>query len=357
MPWHANVRTVTPYVAGEQPQQKNIIKLNTNESPYPPGPAVAAALATLDVAALRRYPDPDCGVLARALADYHGLSAEQVFVGVGSDDVLALAFLTFFNSSKPILFPDISYSFYDVWAGLYRIPYRTPALDGHFRIVKADYLSANGGIIFPNPNAPTGILEDLDLVEDIVRANNDSVVIIDEAYIDFGGDSALPLIKKYDNLLVVRTFSKSRSLAGLRIGYAMGQAGLIKHLKDAKFATNSYTMNAPALTLGVAAVEDEAYFKETRAKIIHTREWFAQELIRLGFSFPAPMGNFIFAMHEKTAAAHIFAALRERAIYVRYWQRPRIDNYLRISIGTDDGMRILADNLADILESKGYFGA
>ena len=351
MPWQTNVRTVTPYVAGEQPRQANIIKLNTNESPYPPGPAVARALAALSADDLRRYPDPDCDALTQTLADYHGLSPEQVFVGVGSDDVLALAFLTFFNGPEPILFPDISYSFYDVWANLYRIPFRTPALDEDFRIVKADYLSANGGIIFPNPNAPTGILEGLDLVEDIVRANDDSVVIIDEAYIDFGGESALPLIKQYDNLLVVRTFSKSRALAGLRIGYAMGQAGLIKYLKDAKFATNSYTMNTPSLALGVAAIKDEAYFKETRAKIIRTRAWFAKELGALGFSFPEPMANFIFATHEKIPAAYIFADLREMGIYVRHWQRPRIDNYLRITIGSDEEMRVLIDNLRSILES------
>ena len=351
MPWQSNVRTVTPYVAGEQPGRADIIKLNTNESPYPPSPSVVAALAALDAADMRLYPDPDCGGLTRSLAAYHDLTPDQVFVGVGSDDVLALSFLTFYNSEKPILFPDVSYSFYPVWADLYRIPRQTVPLDDDFRLVKEDYLAQNGGIIFPNPNAPTGLFAELDVVEYIVAKNRGSVVIIDEAYIDFGGESALPLIKKYDNLLVVRTFSKSRALAGLRVGYALGQEKLISYLRDAKFATNSYTMNTAALALGDAALRDEAYFKAMTARIVSTRTWFKEELTGLGFIYPEPLGNFIFARHPRIGAAALFAALREDGILVRYWSLPRIDDYLRITIGSDEDMRRLSAFLARLCGS------
>ncbi|MCL2253902.1 MAG: histidinol-phosphate transaminase [Lachnospiraceae bacterium] len=345
MDWRENVRMVTPYVAGEQPKISDIIKLNTNESPYPPSPKVGAGMASLDAGLLRLYPDPNCTVLVDALADYYGLTPEQVFVGVGSDDVLALAYLTFFNSKKPLLFPDVSYSFYDVWAELYRIPYQTVPLDDDFGINQEDYLRDNGGIIFPNPNAPTGVFENLDLVEYIVKNNSDSIVIIDEAYIDFGGVSALKLIDKYSNLLVVQTFSKSRAMAGIRIGYAMGNPELIKYLSDAKFSFNSYTMNLTSLTLGGLAVLDDAYFKEITAKIINTREWFGKELTRLGFSYPKSCANFIFATHPEIKAAELFLKLKESGIYVRYFNQPRIDNYLRITIGTDEEMRKVVEFL------------
>ena len=341
MAWQENVRTVTPYTAGEQPKRRDIIKLNTNECPYPPAPGVSKALAELSADDFRLYPDPDCTALVSCLADYYGLPCEQVFVGVGSDDVLALAFLTFFNSKKPILFPDITYSFYDVWAELYRIPYQKIPLDGNFQMVKEDYLVKNGGIIFPNPNAPTGVFEDLDVVEFIVGKNSGSVVIVDEAYIDFGGTSALSLASKYDNLLIVQTFSKSRAMAGMRIGYAMGNQKLIKYLSDAKFATNSYTMNRTALSLGAAAVLDDDYFKKTTAKIINTRAWFEKELDRLGFIYPKSDGNFIFVTHPRLSGAELFTALSERGIYVRHWNKPRICEYLRITIGTDEEMRAL----------------
>jgi len=349
MTWQANVRTVTPYVAGEQPKVKDIIKLNTNECPYPPAHSVATGVSKLAAADFRLYPDPDCSALVNSLADYYGLSPEQVFVGVGSDDVLALAFLTFFNSEKPVLFPDISYSFYDVWAELYRIPYTRVPLDGDFRIVKEDYLAENGGIIFPNPNAPTGVFEEVELIEYIVSRNENSIVIIDEAYIDFGGVSALELIKKYDNLLIVQTFSKSRAMAGMRIGYAMGAARLIRYLSDAKFAFNSYTMNRAALQLGVEAVLDDAHFKSICAKIIATREWFAKELDRLGFIYPPSLGNFIFAAHPRISGEVLFQALREKGIYVRHWNKPRIAEYLRITIGTDEEMRALVRFLEDYI--------
>jgi histidinol-phosphate aminotransferase len=349
MSWQANVRVVTPYKAGEQPKSEGIIKLNTNECPYPPSPLVAASLARLSADDFRLYPDPDCSALRSALADYYGLSPEQVFVGVGSDDVLALSFLTFFNSPERILFPDVTYSFYDVWAKLYSIPYRTITVNHQLQIVQVDYLTENGGIIFPNPNAPTSVLEGLDLIEYIVSKNKNSVVIIDEAYIDYGGTSALPLTKKYNNLLVVQTFSKSRAMAGMRIGYAMGDKELIRHLTNTKFAYNSYTMSRAALALGVAALEDDAYFKDITAKIVATREWFKQELSRLGFSYPEPMGNFVFATHPRIEAKRLFNTLREKGIYVRYWDAKRIDNHLRITIGTDEEMRKLVASLETII--------
>ena len=261
--WKQWVRRVEPYVPGEQPAGTDLIKLNTNENPYPPAPGVQRALKEMDGAAFRKYPDPAAFGLVKVLAERYGVDEDRIFVGVGSDDVLGMAFLTFFNSDKPILFPDISYSFYPVWADLFQIPYRTPRLDQDFRIVKEDYLTENGGIIFPNPNAPTGLLMPLKEIEEIVSRNQDSVVIVDEAYIDFGGESAVRLTDQYDNLLVVQTFSKSRSMAGMRIGYAIGQPELIKALSDVKYSYNSYTLNLPSQILGVEAVKDEEYFRKT----------------------------------------------------------------------------------------------
>lgn len=339
--WEKNVRKVIPYTPGEQPNRPNMIKLNTNENPYPPSPAVTKALQEIDADSLRRYPDPTAGALVQALADYYKVSNQQVFVGVGSDDVLAMSFLTFFNGGKPILFPDITYSFYDVWAELFRIPYECPPLDENFQICTADYLKECGGIVLPNPNAPTGLEKNLEELEKIIAANPKVIVIIDEAYIDFGGASALSLLPKYENLLVVQTFSKSRSLAGMRIGYAIGNEKLIKYLNDAKYSFNSYTMNAAALAAGVEAIRDDTYFKETLQKIINTREWTKKELRRLGFSFPDSKSNFIFATHPKCPAEKLFEALKQADIYVRYFQKPRIDNYLRISIGTDSQMDAL----------------
>lgn len=341
MGWESYVRKVVPYVPGEQPNEAKMIKLNTNENPYPPAPGVAKLLAGFDVDRLRLYPEPTCKVLVDAIAEYYGLDSSQVFVGVGSDDVLAMIFLTFFNDKKPIVFPDITYSFYDVWADMLRIPYETKPLDEKFKIKKEDYYGENGGVIFPNPNAPTGILMELSEIEDIVAHNRDVIVVVDEAYIDFGGVSALPLIERYDNLLVVQTFSKSRSMAGMRIGYAMGNPKLIRYINDVKYSFNSYTMNQTALALGVEAMRDKEYFEETRAKIIATREWTKQELKRLGFSFGDSKSNFIFATHETVPAREIFEALRKENIYVRYFSKERIDNYLRISIGTQTEMETL----------------
>lgn len=345
--WRENIRQVEPYTPGEQPKETGIVKLNTNENPYPPSPKVNEIHENLDD--LRLYPDPTAGALVEAIAQYHNVDRSQVFVGVGSDDVLAMSFLTFFNSQKPILFPDITYSFYDVWAGLYRIPYETPALTEDFKIRKEDYYKENGGVIFPNPNAPTGIYENLTFVEDILKHNQDVVVIVDEAYIDFGGATALPLLEKYENLLVVRTFSKSRSMAGLRIGYAIGNQELIKALNDVKYSFNSYTMNLPSILLGTASLKDESYFRETTEKIMETRSWFESEMQKLGFSFPDSKANFIFASHKEVPAKEIFEAAKEHKIYVRYFEKPRIDNYLRISIGTREEMQKLLDFLTDYL--------
>ena len=347
--WENNVRKVVPYTPGEQPKETDIIKLNTNENPYPPSPRAEKVLREYESGRMRLYPDPDATVLVDALAERYGLKPSQIFVGVGSDDVISVAFMTFFNSQKPVLFPNITYSFYDVWADVYRIPYKTIPLTEDFRINAEDYKTENGGIIFPNPNAPTGVLEPLEKVEEIIKANPSSVVIVDEAYVDFGGESALGLIDKYENLLVVQTFSKSRSMAGMRIGFAMGSEKLIKYMNDVKFSINSYTMNPITQLCGAEAVKDEEYFKETVAKVIATREKTKKELSALGFSFPESKSNFIFASHKTKPAKEIFEALKERKIFVRYWNKPLINNYLRISIGTDSEMDRLFEALREIL--------
>ena len=351
--WESYVRKVVPYVPGEQPQESNQIKLNTNENPYPPAPGVVKALQEFQTDRLRLYPEPTCKVLVDAIAEYYHLEPEQVFVGVGSDDVLAMIFLTFFNAKTPIVFPDITYSFYDVWADMLRIPYEVKPLDAQFQIRKEDYYGENGGVIFPNPNAPTGILMELSEIEDILEHNRDVIVVVDEAYIDFGGTSALPLIERYDNLLVVQTFSKSRSMAGMRIGYAMGNPKLIRYINDVKYSFNSYTMNQTALALGVEAIRDRAYFEETRQKVIATREWTKGELKKLGFSFGDSMSNFIFATHEKVPAKELFEALKREHIFVRYFaSQERISNYLRISIGTQDEMETLIRFLTSYLQQE-----
>lgn len=351
MKWEDNVRKVVPYVAGEQPNKENMIKLNTNECPYPPAPGVEEAASRMDCDELRLYPNSEVAPLVKALAEYYHVKPSQVFVGVGSDDVLAMAFLTFFNGKDPILFPDVTYSFYDVWADLYRIPYKTCALNESWNINPKDYKQPNGGVIFPNPNAPTGLLEDLSVVEEIIQANRDVVVIVDEAYIDFGGKSALPLLEKYDNLLIVQTFSKSRAMAGLRIGFCIGNEKLIQYLNDAKFSFNSYTMNLPSQLLGVEAVKDDVYFKDITAKIQNTRERVKKELAELGFTFPDSKANFIFASHKSVPAKEIYQALREQDIYVRFWDKPRINNCLRITIGTDEQMDCLIDFLKKYLQN------
>lgn len=347
--WENYIRRVEPYIPGEQPKETDVIKLNTNENPYPPAPAVRKILDDFDCGRMRLYPDPDSTVLVDAIAKRYNLDPEQIFVGVGSDDVISMAFLTFFGSDKPVFFPDVTYSFYDVWADVYRIPYETKALRSDFTIDPEDYKGENGGIIFPNPNAPTGVLESVEMIEDIIKANPDSVVMIDEAYIDFGGESCLPLIEKYDNLLVIQTFSKSRSMAGMRIGFAMGNKKLIKYMNDVKFSINSYTMNHLTQICGAEAMRDEDYFRETVDRIIATRERSKLRLKELGFDFTDSKSNFIFASHSKMTAAEIFEELKKRRIFVRYWNKPIIGNHLRISIGTDEEMDKLFAALEEIL--------
>ena len=354
MLWEKNVRKTDPYVPGEQPLDTKVIKLNTNENPYPPSETVlkaAADMAKKGADSLRRYPDPEAKKLVQTLSAYHGVWPENVFVGVGSDDVLSLSFLTFFNSDKSILFPDITYSFYPVWAGIYNISYKTVKTDEDFKIPADSFTVPNGGIVIANPNAPTGISMSYDDIERIVKDNPASVVIIDEAYIDFGGSSALPLTKEYDNVLVVRTFSKSRSLAGLRIGYAIGDKNLIKALNDVKFSVNSYTMNYPSIVMGSASINDREYFAECIRKIKDTRDYTVESLEGLSFKVLPSDANFVFATHIRYKAEDIYKALKERKIYVRYFKQPRIDNYLRITIGTDEEMRKFFKELRDILHS------
>lgn len=340
--WQEHVRTVVPYTPGEQPKRADIIKLNTNENPYPPAPGVLRALRAVEPDMLRRYPDPLVSDLVHGIAEFYGVADNQVFVGVGSDDVLAMIFLTFFHGSRPIIFPDITYSFYDVWAQLFRIPYKQIPLDEEFKIRTEDYLVPNGGVIFPNPNAPTGELMPLAEIEQIIAANPDVIVVVDEAYIDFGGESALPLIGRYENLMVVQTFSKSRSMAGSRIGYAIASPEVIRYLNDVKYSFNSYTMDRVTIALGVEAVRDRAYLEETTAKIIKTREWTKEQLRVLGFVFGDSKSNFIFARHPGLSGVALFEALREAGIYVRHFSRPeRINEYLRITVGTDGEMERL----------------
>lgn len=350
--WQKSIRKVEPYVPGEQPNKSNMIKLNTNENPYPPSPKLEKVKKEFQLEQLRLYPDPKVSILVEELARYYQLEPEQIFVGIGSDDVLAMAFMTFFNSEKPILFPDITYSFYDVWANLFHISFLRPKLDHEFRIQKEDYYRENGGIVIANPNAPTSLYEGLDTIEDILQHNKDVIVIIDEAYIDFGGESARGLIEKYDNLLVVQTFSKSRSMAGMRIGYAMGNKELIQAMQNVKYSYNSYTMNQTALSFGTEVLKDNDYFKATLDKVINTRERVKRELKQLGFSFPDSKTNFIFATHEKVKAVDLYQALREQNIYVRYFNTERIDNYIRITVGTEEEMDVFLAFVKQYLGQK-----
>ena len=317
---------------------------------YDWAPGVKEALAHFHTDDLRLYPDPVVTNLVDGIAQFYQVDPSQVFVGVGSDDVLAMLFMTFFNSKKPILFPDITYSFYDVWAEMLRIPYTQIPLDDAFRLNPSDYKCENGGIVFPNPNAPTGELLPVSAIEEIIQANPDVIVIVDEAYIDFGGESALPLIDKYDNVIVVQTFSKSRSLAGSRIGFAISNPTLIKYLNDVKYSFNSYTMDRITIALGTASIRDRAYFEQTTEKIIKTREWTKEQLRALGFVFGDSKSNFIFAMHPDVSGVELFEALKKNDIYVRHFGKPaRINEYLRITIGTDEQMHKLIDFLKKYL--------
>ena len=348
-PFLDKLRRIDPYVPGEQPQTADIIKLNANENPYPPAPGVQEALRTFDASSLALYPDANGKRLKAALAERFGMKPSQVFLGNGSDDVLALAFQSFFCSEGPILYPDITYSFYPVWCDLFRIPYETMPLDEDFCVNIRDYDRPNGGVVLPNPNAPTGRGLSLDALEDLLQHNADCVVIIDEAYVDFGAQSAVPLLDKYENLLVVQTMSKSRSLAGMRIGYALGSETLIATLEAVKNSYNSYTMDALALAAGEASVRDEDYFRQSCAKVIATRERAAEALRELGFTVLPSLTNFLFVTHPKKEALVIFECLRQKNIFIRYFKLPRIDNYLRITVGTDEQMDKLIAALKEFL--------
>ncbi|MDY6323782.1 MAG: histidinol-phosphate transaminase [Catonella sp.] len=349
------IRRVIPYTPGEQPKKDNIIKLNTNENPYPPAPGVVDAIAGLEAspAKLRLYPNPDATPLKSALARHFGMGLvkDNFFTGVGSDDVLAMAFLTFFNSDTPVLFPDITYSFYEVWADLFDIKVKRKPLDENFRIDHKHYLKKKklGGIVIANPNAPTGLAEPVEFIKEVALAHPECVVIVDEAYVDFGGESCVALVNELPNLLVVQTFSKSRSLAGLRIGYAIGNTELIKAMEDVRYSYNSYTMNLPAQAIGAAVLDDNRYFAETVEKIVETREDAKRRLAELGFTFPDSKTNFIFAKHKSKDAEYIFEELKKKNIYVRHFNGERVRDYLRITIGTPDQMEALYSALGLIL--------
>jgi histidinol-phosphate aminotransferase len=347
--WSPHVGNLTPYIPGEQPRIERLIKLNTNENPYPPSPKVIAALQAEADERLRLYPDPRSTRLVEGLASYHDVAPNEVFVGNGSDEVLAHAFNAFFMQKTPILMPTVSYSFYKVYCRLYGIEARLVPLDESMRIDPAGYAGSSGGVVFANPNAPTGIALSLDEVEQILRAQPDRVVLVDEAYVDFGADSAVALVRKYPNLLVVHTFSKSRALAGLRVGSAIGQRHLIEGLERVKDSFNSYPLGRLAIAGAVASLEDEAYFQARRAQLIATRERLADGLRALGFDVLPSATNFLFVRHPVQRAAALAQALRERAILVRHLQSPETDNFLRISIGSEEECEQLRRALATIL--------
>ena len=338
--WTKNLRNIEPYVPGEQSKDKNIVKINANENPYPPSPKAAKVLKNFDTNKLRFYPSANSTQLKEAIAKYYKVDVSNVFVGNGSDDVLAVAFQSFFNSDKPIVYPDLTYSFYPVWCSLFGIKYKNYPVGDDFRINPEDYKEKNGGVVIPNPNAPTSLGEGLDFVEKILNYNQDSVVIIDEAYVDFGGTSSIPLIDKYENLLVTGTFSKSRSLAGLRIGFAIGSKALIDVMEAVKNSYNSYTVDSLSIEMGAASIEDDEYFKSTCKKVIKTRERVTFELEKLGFDVPDSQTNFIFATHNKHNMKSLFEYLKTQKVFIRYFSLPRIENYVRITIGTNEEMDI-----------------
>ncbi|MBS7663842.1 histidinol-phosphate transaminase [Pseudomonas lalucatii] len=343
--WSPFVRDLVPYVPGEQPKLSRLVKLNTNENPYGPSPRALAAMQAELNDSLRLYPDPNGDRLKQAVADYYGIQTDQVFVGNGSDEVLAHAFHGLFQHGEPLLFPDVTYSFYPVYCGLYGIPFETVELDERFQIRVEDYARPNGGIIFPNPNAPTGCLLALEAIERLLQANPDSVVLVDEAYIDFGGQSAIALVDRYPNLLVTQTLSKSRSLAGLRVGLAVGHPELIEALERIKNSFNSYPLDRLALAGAAAAFEDRAYFDKTCAAVIASREAVVVGLQGLGFEVLPSAANFVFARHPQRDAAELAARLREQGVIVRHFKQARIAQFLRISIGTPEQNQALLDAL------------
>lgn len=347
--WTKNLRNIEPYVPGEQSKDKDIVKINANENPYPPSPKAAEVLKSFDTNKLRFYPSANSTKLKEAIAKYYKVDVSNVFVGNGSDDVLAVAFQSFFNSEKPIVYPDLTYSFYPVWCSLFGIKYKNYPVGDDFRINPEDYKEKNGGVVIPNPNAPTSLGEGLDFVEKILNYNQDSVVIIDEAYVDFGGTSSIPLIDKYENLLVTGTFSKSRSLAGLRIGFAIGSKALIDVMEAVKNSYNSYTVDSLSIEMGAASIDDDEYFKSTCKKVIKTRERVTIELEKLGFDVLDSRTNFIFATHNKHNMKSLFEYLKTQKVFIRYFSLPRIENYVRITIGTNEEMDIFLEKTKEFI--------
>lgn len=347
--WQRNLINITPYVAGEQSENADIIKLNANENPYPPSPMVQVILDKKNSENFRKYPSADASALRKAIAERYGLKAENIFCGNGSDDVLATAFRAFFNSDKPIFYPDVTYSFYPVWCQLLKISYETKPTDENFVINVKDYYAENGGVVIPNPNAPTSIGVDKAFIKDLLEHNKDCIVIIDEAYVDFGKYSCVELIKEYDNLIVTQTFSKSRSMAGMRLGMAFASEELIRYMEAVKDSYNSYPLDQMAIETGVASIEDEEYFEKIIAKIKCTRDEGKEILTNMGFRVLDSETNFLFVSHPKYPAKEIFEYLKSKDIFVRFFNKPRIDNYLRITIGTDEEMNLLYKEIANFI--------
>lgn len=347
--WSDIVGQLDPYVPGEQPKIDNLVKLNTNENPYGPSPKVLEAIEAELGDGLRLYPDPNADRLKQAIAEYYGVGRDWVFVGNGSDEVLAHIFQGLLKHQKPILFPDITYSFYPVYCGLYQVPYERVPLADDLSLEVSDYQRDNGGIIFPNPNAPTGKLLPLDDIEALLQANTESVVVVDEAYIDFGGDSAVALVDRYPNLLVTQTFSKSRSLAGLRVGFAIGHPALIEGLERVKNSFNSYPLDRLAIAGGVAALEDVAYFEQARTSVIDSRESLATSLSALGFQVLPSAANFLFVSHANHDAGELAAGLRNHGVIVRHFKQSRIEQFLRITVGLPEHNKQLLDVFGSLL--------
>ncbi|HQQ64127.1 MAG TPA: histidinol-phosphate transaminase [Pseudomonadales bacterium] len=349
--WSAFVHDLVPYVPGEQPKLANLVKLNTNENPYPPSPQALAAMQAVLNDDLRLYPDPDADLLKSAIARYYSVDKNHVFVGNGSDEVLAHVFHALLQHDKPILFPDITYSFYPVYCGLYNVAFRQVPLNEKFEIDFSGYSPDNGGIIFPNPNAPTGVAVSLQVIRALLEKNTESVVVVDEAYIDFGGETAVGLVKEFPHLLVIQTLSKSRSLAGLRVGLAIGHPDLVEALDRIKNSFNSYPLGRMAIAGAAAAFDDVCYFNETTEAVINHRQALCGALQVLGFDVLPSAANFVFARHPSRDGAALAQALRERAVIVRHFRLPRIDQYLRITVGTPQQNAALVNALGEILSA------
>ena len=350
--WNNKVKKLVPYTPGEQPKDKKYIKLNTNEFPYSPSPMVEDIIKNYDFEDLRLYPDPDVSELKNEIASFYGLNTENIFIGNGSDEILAFAFMTYFNSGDKIYYPNITYSFYPVYSDLFDLKPETIPLNKNFEIETDDYKNLDSGIILANPNAPTSIALGRDQIEEIIAANKDNIVIIDEAYIDFGGESVLELTKKYDNLLVIQTFSKSRALAGMRLGFAAGNKELIDGLDKVKFSFNSYTINRLSIKAGTAAVKDSEYFLKTVEALIKTREKTKKVLKEYGFFVPDSKANFLFVSHSRISGEELYLKLKDSGILVRYFKKPGIDNFIRITIGTEKEMEIFEEKIKEILKQS-----